>query len=666
MSEGAPSTARRDSVWPRVETGGELEPAEREWLHTNGAGAYAMSTLALMHTRRYHGLLVASLEPPLRRYVIVSQLDTVLSSGQRTFRLATHQFPGVAATPGYRLLESFAQDPIPRWTFRLGRAVLESRLCLARGESATIMSYTWHGQRRARLSVKPLFAMRPMHEVTHEHGGMLQTVSMRHGEVGIQPVPELPTVVFGHSGVFMGSPDWWRRFEYSIDKSRAVNHQEDLWTPGTFELELEPGQTQYLIFGLERLPAQSGAECMARTCSELEALDPGERYSVTTRRLSVAAEQFRADACERKGIISGYPWLDLGTRDALISLPGLYLVTGRIEAAKGVLATISSAQSDGLLTRGIAETGAISPQLSADGSLWLFNATARLVEQTGPDDAFVRGALYPVLRAIFARVRGERRDVIWCTPDGLLANGTDSGTPLTWMDSRADGVAVTPRTELAVELQALWGRATSTLEMLAGHYGDQELADEAKVAGQALRAAFSRRFWCAETRYPFDCVSIAEDGPGSFRDGSIRPNALMALAIEPSLFTHWQAVAIIERVRERLLTPMGLRTLEPRHPDYRGDFRGPMHERRAAYHQGTCWVFLLGFFTRAALALDPNDFELQIELRHAIERLFDAGPVLGQVAQVASGDPPYHLGGCPAQAWSVAELLRCMREILER
>lgn len=660
---GAPDA---DGLWPRVQTNGELEPAEREWLHTNGAGAYAMSTLALMHTRRYHGLLVASLDPPLKRYVIVSQADTVVTVGQRIYRLATHQFPGVAATPGYRLLDNFAQDPIPRWSFRLGRSTLVVRLCLARGESTTIMSYTWQGQRRARLSIKPLFAMRPIHEVIHEHGGMLQTVSMRHGEVGIQPLPDLPPVVFGHSGVFMGSPDWWRRFEYPVDRNRGVKHQEDLWTPGTFELDLEPGQTQYLVFGLSRLPKGSARDCMAEVCDVLRGLDPGEEHSLTARRLSIAAEQFRADACARPGVISGYPWLDLGTRDTLISLPGLYLIGGRIEAAKRVLSTVLGARRDGLLTRGIAEAGNVAPEVTADASLWLFEAVEHLLAKTGLDDEFVKTELYPALVSIFQRVRSDRRDVIWCTPDGLLANGRPGDiTPLTWMDSRADGVAVTPRGELAVELQGLWARACTTLGRLSAHYGDVEISASAMRAREELQAAFARRFWCTETRHPYDCLSIAEEGPSAFRDPSVRPNALMALAIAPDLFTHWQAVAIVERVRERLLTPMGLRTLEPRHPDYRGDFRGPMHERQAAYHQGTCWVFLLGFFARAAFALDPNDFELQIELRHAIERILGSGPVLGQIAQVASGDPPHHLGGCPAQAWSVAELLRSLVEILE-
>jgi predicted glycogen debranching enzyme len=256
--------------------------------------------------------------------------------------------------------------------------------------------------------------------------------------------------------------------------------------------------------------------------------------------------------------------------------------------------------------------------------------------------------------------------VIWCTPDGLLANGSeDAVTPLTWMDSRADGLAVTLRAEVAVELQGLWGRACATLMRLAAHYGDHALAQRAERALSALRATFAQRFWCAETRYPYDCVSCEAEGPGAFRDASVRPNALMALALEPQLFAHWQAVAIIERVRERLLTPFGVRTLEPRHPDYRGDFRGPMHERRAAYHQGTAWVFLLGFFARAAFGLQPNDFELQLELRQTIERLLASGPVLGQIAQVAGGDPPHRLGGCPAQAWSVAECLRILRQLLE-
>lgn len=669
MSTLPPDAREARAPWPSIETHGELEPAEREWLHTNGTGAYAMSTVALMHARRYHGLLVASLRPPVCRYVIVSQLDIAVSVGRRTHRLSTHQFPGVAATPGYRLLRSFAQDPIPRWTFRVGRSTLELELCLVRGRDATIMAFTWHGSRPAHFSVKPLFAMRPIHEVTHEHGGMIQRVSLRHGEVEIRPVPELPPVVFGHQGVFMGSPDWWRRFEYPVDRLRGVNHQEDLWTPGTFEMDLQRGETRHLSFSLGSLPLRPARDEMAATRQALSALDIGDRHSVIARRLGVAAEQFRADLCERPGIVSGYPWLDMGTRDALVAFPGLYLCDRRLEAARGVLRTVLMTRTDGgLLGRGIVESGQPSERVTSDASLWFLDVAGRFVDLAGADDDFFRSTLYPAMRKIFERICGPLRRTVWLTDQGLLANGVapgQDGPPLTWMDSRADGVAVTPRRGLAVELQALWARSCEVLASAGRVAGDAELTERAEANLARLLEAFSSRFWCEETRYPYDCLSIEPEGPDSFADASIRPNALIALAVYPGLFAHWQAEAIVDKVREKLLTPVGLRTLDPEHPEYRGDFRGLMQERRAAYHQGTCWTFLLGFFARAALALEPNDFELQIELRHAIEKVMDGGPVLGQIAQVGSGDPPHQLGGCPAQAWSVAELYRIVKEQLE-
>ncbi len=670
MSRAGPESGGRwEPPWVRVEVHGELEKAEREWLHTNGTGAYAMSTLALMHTRRYHGLLVAPLERPVRRHVIVNQLDSALAVGGRTHRLSTHQFPGVAATPGYRVLESFSQDPLPRWVFRIDADCLEMQLCLAPGHPATVVAFTWYGSEPATLSVRPLFAMRPMHEVTREHGAMIQRVTLRHGEVEIQPVPELPPVVFGHEGVFMGSPDWWRRFEYSVDRSRGAQPQEDLWTPGTFEIRLASQKPSYLSFGLGRLPQQLPAQILEEAHAYLLGLDPGPEYSPAMRRLTVAADQFRIRHTERPAIISGYPWLDVATRDALISLPGLYLVEGRLEDAKAVLRVLLKGRKGALLTRGLTESGQYSQAVSADTSLWLFEAVRLLDERLSEGDRFVAEEMLPVLADVFEAItRGG--GPMWVTPEGLLANGSpeEAGSlPLTWMDSRADGVAVTQRAGLAVELQALWFSACRTLQALAGRAGDPgQVVDRARRAAEQLVEGFQARFWCEETRYPFDCLPIEATGVRSLCDMSVRPNAVIALALAPELFSSWQAVAIVERARERLLTPAGLRTLESRHPDYRGDFRGLMWERRAAYHQGTCWAYLLGFFARAACRVDPNDFELQIELRQAIERLTEAGPVIGQVAQVASGDPPFDLGGCPAQAWSVAELLRALIEELER
>lgn len=650
----------KPELWPCIETHGELEPAEFEWLHTNGAGAYAMSTAALMHTRRFHGMFVAALDPPLERYVLLSHAETTVTTRKRVYSLSTHRFPDVAPTPGYRLLSSFAQDPIPRWTFKLGKGLFERKLSLVRGKNVLVVRYVWGGKARAKLTVKPLLSMRPIHELQKEGEGFTQAVTLRPGKVIVQPVPELPPLVFGHSGMFMGSPDWWRRFEYSADRRRNVHHQEDLWTPGVFELLLEPNVPTYLVVGLGDIPETPPSELMAETERFLRALDPGKEHSLAVRALHVAAEQYRVPECSRPATIAGYPWLGVRTRDTLISLVGLYLVTGLVKDAKNVLATITSAQRGGLLLAGLPEASSPNEPASVDSSLWLFESVRELVKLTGPEDEFVQQKMLPVLIGIFDRVTRPTPTLVWLTPEGLLETGGDA-EPLTWMDSFARGQLVTPRRGLAVELQALWSRGCDTLARLAEQQGNTQLAHRAKAARDATRSAFKKRFWCQETQYPYDHLDASAE-PSATQ--AIRPNALIALSVDPEMFEAWQAQAIVEQARRRLLTPKGLRTLDPKHPHYIGYYEGGMEDRRAAYHQGVVWGYLLGAFARAALRLDPEDFELQMDLRETIVTAMNHGPTLGQIAQLASGDPPFVTGGAPAQAWSVAEFLRTLQREL--
>ncbi len=653
----------RDGPWPLVHTAGELERAEREWLHTNGAGAYAMSTVALMHTRRHHGLLVASLDPPHERYVVLSHADVCVEADGRIHRLATHQFPGVLPTPGYRLLESFAQDPLPRWTYRLGRDRFEKSLCLVRGQNTLVLSFDWYGRRRARLEVRPLLPLRRADQLMTEHGGMVQTATMRQKEVEIQPVPQLPPVSFRHDGIFVGSPDWWRRFEYLDDRESGLDFQEDIWTPGSFELTLTPGQTTYLLVSLGDLPDRDPGELMAEAREQLMAGDPGPEHAEVVRALWVAADQFCADACERPAVVAGYPCYNVSTRDALVAVPGLFLCRGRVDEAKRVLGTLIATQHSGLLAGELRTQGARRAPSSPDATLWLFEAARELVARTGTQDEFVKKTLYPALRRAFVRVTRSDRRLLWLTGDGLVANGAER-TPLTWMDAEVDGYPVTPRAGLAVEHQALWSRGTETLAALAAALGDEKIASAARLASDAVRAAFPGLFWCNESAYPFDCLSEQRDTADAWADPSIRPNAVVALAVHPTLFERWQGDAIVRRARDELLTPCGLRTLSDRDPAYRGHYEGRPEERGGSFHQGTAWPFLLGAYARAELALQPNDFELREDLRHAI---FDAldGPVLGQVSQIADGDDPGRARGCPAQAWSVAELLRTLVVELE-
>lgn len=646
------------AVWPRVETRGELEPAEGEWLHTNGAGAYAMSTVALMHTRRFHGLLVAALRPPLDRYVLVSHAETNVEIGKRIYKLATHQFPEIAPTPGYRLLEEFAQDPLPRWTYRLGKGRLLRELALVRGRNAVVIAYTWQGKKPAKLSLRPLLPMRAIHDLCSEQADLAQKVTLRRNEVWVQPFGELPPLVFGHDGMFMGSPDWWRRFEYPEDRRRHVHFQEDLWTPGVFEMKLEPGVTHYITASLGGALEESPRLSMERTRRTLLALDPGEDRPLAVRTLSVAAEQYRCDECERPSVIAGYPWLGVRSRDTLISLPGLYLAKGLVYDAIGVLRTTMHSLEDCLLTTHLAEQGAEVEHPCIDSSLWLFEAIRELRKHS-PEQSFIRDEVLPVLRGVFERVQRQPRDLVWLDERGLFVHRSEQ-TPLTWMDSRARGSLVTPRHGRAVEMQALWSRGCDTLAGIAREYGDERLWAAASQARDATRSAFRDSFWCAETKYPYDHISELD---GS-KDASIRPNALIALAVDPELFEQWQAAAIVAAARERLLTPRGLRTLDPEHPDYVGYYEGGMEERRAAYHQGVVWGYLIGALARAATRVYPDDFELQMDIREWVVSATQNGPVLGQVAQVASGDPPHAAGGCPAQAWSVAELLRTLEVTL--
>ena len=650
-----------EGPWPFVETHSDLQPAEQEWLHTNGAGAYSMSTIAMMHTRRHHGAFVAALAPPLGRHVIVSHAETniTVDDERRVYRLATHQFPDVAPTPGYRLLQSFAQDPVPRWVFRLGAHTLERTMCLARGRNCMIIGYTWRGKVPARLSMRPLMPLRPVDKLMVEHGAMNQVVLLRGSSVEVQPIAELPPVAFKHDGVFMGSPDWWRRFEYLEDRRLGNAFQEDMWTPGVFELHLEPHRTAYLVIAVGALPTEAPADLLAETREALLSQDPGPSRSPRVRQMFVAAEQFCADAVPHPVILAGYPWHAVYTRDLVHSVVGLHLVRGRMDLARRALTTVLSELRFGLLPETLLIPGAKRAKPVPDATLLLFEVARELRERLPAEDPLLKDQLYPALVRAFLRVRSRRKRFVWLSSDGLVANGS-STVALTWMDAHIGAELVTPRRGIAIELQAMWSKGTQTLAALAREYGHDRLADLAERAMLTARGAFRSRFWCHDTDYPYDAVSEARDTSEAWADQSIRPNALIALAIDPELFEPWQARRILDRVQMDLLTPRGIRSLSPNDNRYIGNFSGSSEEREFAYHQGSAWAHLLGFYVRASLQFAPEDEELPEELRRLVEGAIDGNALLGQISQLADGESPYRPRGCPAQAASVAEVLRAL------
>lgn len=654
----------RGGPWPVVPLGGELAPGEREWLHTNGAGAYAMSTVPLMHTRRHHGAFIAALEPPLGRHVIVSHGETTVTveDDRRTYRLSTHQFPNVAPTLGYRLIEYFAQDPIPRWTYRLGLHTLERTLCLARGRNASVWSYTWYGKTPAKISIRPLMPLRPIDTLMNEHGGMMQVVTLRPGSVELRPIPNLPSIHFAHEGMFMGSPDWWRRFEYLEDRADGRAFQEDIWTPGVFELMLEPGRTHHVAVSVGGPLDERPADTVKATIESLRSHDPGPLRSNAVRVLSVAAEQFCLDASDPPVIVAGYPSHLPYVRDHVLALPGLLLSREQFPRAERLLRELLRHQRFGLLPEVVPRPGARRTKPLPDATLWLFETARLFLARRGPRDPFVAKVLFPALSRAFVRFTSRRRRHVWCSADGMLVT-SEPGVALTWMDAQVDGKPVTPRSGIAIEHQALFARGADLLATLASFYGYDALAARASDAAQQVRRAFRARFWCAETEYPYDCVSEQRDRADAWADSAVRPNALIALAIDPTLFEDWQGEAILRHVQSELLTPHGVRSLSPNDRRYIGHFGGNTAEREFAYHQGTAWTHLLGYYARAAHQRWGDEPQGREELLRMLERVVDSGPLFGHLAQLSDGDEPCKPRGCPAQATAVAEILRALVEL---
>lgn len=677
-----------DAVWARVNVGRELGRAQREWLHTNGAGAYASSTLACMHTRRYHGLLVAALEAPRGRHVFLSHIDATLKrprlsgpnagpppsvrSAAQRWELAKHQFPGVDPRSGAFYLERFEQDPLPRWTYEIPLGRLEVTLALVRGENAAVLRYVWRGAEPILLTLRPLLAARSFHSLQREHGGMLQRVEIRSlhdgsspvpavkvGEMRVQPRRELPRICFRYEGTFVGSPEWWRRFEYLTERDRGADFEEDLWTPGVFEVLLGP-EPSYLVAAVEKLPHGEPEGLLRATEAALHAVDPGHERPLVERRLAVAAEAFRADLARRPGIIAGYPWFEVWGRDALIALPGLYLVPKVFDGAMRILREMIGCMQDGLIPHRIGETGEAPAAPTPDGTLWLFEVARLFADAVGDRHPFVTDELLLALRDAFeAALRGTCHG-IHISADGLFAVG-NAGDALSWMDARSKSRPMPERAGCPIEHSALWAKGCETLARLARAAGDGDLAERALAECRRTRAAFRARFWCEETSYPYDVISELPSGASAFGDASVRPYAVIALAIDPDCFTAEQASQILDRARQDLVTTAGLRSLSPSDASYIGRYAGGVAWSDRSYHQGAVWPWLLGFFIRAARRSGAEGEHLAPLLERLLSSVSANELALGHVPEIADGDAPHTPAGCIAQAASVAELLRAAR-----
>lgn len=724
----------------------ELAPAEsREWLVTNGLGSFASGTVAGILTRRYHGLLIAALEPPRKRTLLVTKVDEIASVGGVTCMLGANRWRGGTVDPqGFTLLESFRlEGSVPVWSYAFGGAVLERRVWMQHGANTTFVEYRFvkaaeisRGADVMNLAIKVMVNYRDFYGVTHCGDWRMKVESCERADGNGLCVTAFdgatPFFLFG-AGVGASvsvepAHEWYYNYDLALERERGLSDSEDHLHAATFHASLGTGQSVSLTFttdaaakldstaslaaeqtrsadlltrmqttsaprssfvdGVARAGISASLEnalaslAATRETSPLAAAKKKLRATSTApaastlkttsteyfsapawiQQLVLAADQFLVEvhpqlapgtkpAQSAASIIAGYPWFGVWSRDAAISLCGLALVTGRAEFARSLLRNAATFIDGGMLPNYFPEHGETPKFNSVDAALWFVEAVRQYLDATR-DLEFAR-EVFPALAEIVRNYsRGTRFGIHADPADGLLFAG-EAGTNLTWMDAQASGRSITPRVGKPVEINALWINALETLAAIARQVGQPSL----EFLGMAKRARDNfERFWNPERRCCFDVL----DGPAG-NDAAVRPNQIFAVSLPVSALTAVQQRAVVESCAKNLLTPFGLRSLAPVEPGYSREFTGNEEARAAAYHQGTVWAWLLGPFALAHFRV-YRDAAAALKLFDAIpEHMKEAG--LGTISEVFDAESPFAPRGCPAQAWSVGEILRAYRTI---
>ncbi len=638
---------------------------EREWLLTNGIGGYASGTIAGLLTRRYHGLLIAALKPPLGRTLLVAKCDDAVTYGGRLYSLFSNRWSDAVVEPaGFHYLESFRlEGTTPVWSFACADAVLEKRIWMQPGANTTYVRYELQRARSPiTLTIKCLANCRDHHGNTRAHELQMSVESVPGGLRIEAPGKAAACYVFSDGAEVMPYHDWIKGFHLSAEAYRGLDAADDHLHAGTFCATLSPGESLTLIASTSASPNLDGESAYEeRRVYEQRLIEladsrrpPGlGEARDELRQLLLAADQFvvrrpSLDDPEGRSVIAGYPWFGDWGRDTMISLPGLTLVTGRPQVAAQILRTYAHFVDRGMLPNRFPDAGEAPEYNTVDATLWYFEALRAYHEATG-DTVLVR-ELFPVLRDIIEwHRRGTRYNIHLDEVDGLLYAG-EEGVQLTWMDAKVEGWVVTPRIGKPVEINALWYNALRIMIDFALLVG--ESPDRYVVLSERAAAGF-RRFWNEGKGTCYDVL----DGPDGDDAGAnaLRPNQLFAVSLPYSPLSAEQQRAVVDACERHLLTSHGLRSLAPEHPAYIGHYGGSWRQRDAAYHQGTVWGWLIGPFVRAHLRVygDPDRARSYLEplLRH-----LEAHGV-GSISEIFDGDPPFAPRGCIAQAWSVAEVL---------
>ncbi|MEO8073794.1 MAG: amylo-alpha-1,6-glucosidase, partial [Acidobacteriota bacterium] len=613
--------------------------SSREWLETNGIGGFASSTVSGVHTRRYHGLLIAAAAPPLGRLVLLSKFEeTLIINGNRR-ELSTDQFPNMIYPEGYKYLKNFRLAPFPTWTFDVDGIEIEKKIFMIHDENTTVVQYSIDSRfqipnSKIEIELKPLLAFRDYHHLRREDSPFNQQFTAAENQVSIQPYEKMPELFFTHNAQTVEKTGfWYRNFDYSIEKERGFDFQEDLFQP--FSLKFDLSETAAIIVSTEPQKI-SDAETfendeIKRRKKLIKIAKVKDEF---LQQLVIAADQFIVSRGAGKTIIAGYHWFSDWGRDTMIALNGLTLATNRVEIAKSILLEFSNYISEGMLPNRFPDEGETPEYNTVDATLWYFEAIRAYVEKTN-DYAFVRKNLYEKLvNIILWHLYGTRYN-IHVSDDGLLYAGK-KGTQLTWMDAKAGDMVFTPRIGKPVEIQALWYNALCIMADFAEKFGDRKDGEKyLQMAGNAKRS-FNDLFWNEAEECLFDVVD------GEQKDASVRPNQIFAVSLPNTMLSIGRAQKIVQKVEAELLTPFGLRSLSPKNSRYCSIYTGTPFERDSAYHEGTVWAWLIGAFIDAYRKVNANGRETENRIDEILQsfktHLTEAG--IGQISEIFYGAAP--------------------------
>jgi predicted glycogen debranching enzyme len=673
--------------WP-----GKLDPAAEaglnyEWLVTNGLGGYASGTLSGVITRRYHGYLVAALPAPFGRIMMLNDLveRLELPDGRFVQLAGEERADGPAKLDVMDYLAEFRLEAgTPIWRYEVGSLILEKRLVMPHGQNTAFLNYSvLSGDEGVRLVLRPSFHFRPHEDPVSAELDSSYTLTVGNDRYEISAGNELPplrVILQGNNAALTVDRIRIEQVAYRTEGNRGYPARGDLWSPGFFHVDLRKDSGATLIASSEywenmrALTPNSAVESESErkrrmltvaadklgkdlndlvnnhpTCAEL--IWAADQFVITPAGRIDDATRAHAVGDEVRTVIAGYHWFTDWGRDTMISLEGLTLSTGRYAEAAWILRTFAHYIRDGLIPNLFPEGQTAGLYHTADATLWFFHAIDRYTT-VSHDRSVLRMAL-PKLVDIFEwHVRGTGFGIGVDPNDGLLKQGAE-GFALTWMDAKMDNWVVTPRRGKAVEINALWYNALKLLEGWLSEENDPEQSARVGSFAQKARESFNARFWSEPLQHLLDVV----DGPDG-DDPACRPNQLFAISLKHPVLDEPRWAPVVEVARAKLLTPVGLRSLSPDNKDYKPKYDGDLRVRDGAYHEGTVWAWLIGPFIDAWLRVHPGDFETAAKFLDGFERhLTDA--CIGSISEIFDAEPPFTPRGCIAQAWSVAEVLRC-------